>query len=495
MVRHPIPTYRFEFYGGLAESGRVGRICSGVDGDTTHRIHYRLNDLPLAGSLSRQMPALVADLIDVAAATYISDRLARREQPHDPRPVHDRWHRRIHVSIPVRHPYHWRRPDVVECLVEILGFLTDDRWTFEFTDRLQGPRQSEVQAIFPWRPPHPMTVILNSGGLDSLAGLIDRLSVSDAATVMPVTVGTNRRVPSATRQIIEELGKAASPAGPLLQPARLHISVSSGGRPRDEREHSHRARAMLFLAAGVCASVSADTDRLYVCENGVGAISLPMSPDHWGAHASKAMHPKTLTLFAKLASFVLDRPIAIENIGLFATKGELVRKLDRDRFAAAARRTVTCDRATYLSHGHACGACTSCLLRRAALVAEGLDVLVDGQATIYEIDVCDPAMPWERDKTVHLIAMRNQVEHLRSAIEVESKFARLEHVFPALFDVVDLAQTLGHDRAEVERRLLRLYRAYVHEFDALVAKIDHPGWGRQASITELTRAVGIAAFG
>jgi len=64
-----------------------------------------------------------------------------------------------------------------------------------------------------------------------------------------------------------------------------------------------------------------------------------------------------------------------------------------------------------------------------------------------------------------------------------------------LFDVVDLAHTLGLDRAEAERRLLRLYRAYVQEFDALVAKIDRPDWGRQASITELTPAAGVAAFG
>lgn len=496
MPRHPIPTYRFEFRGGLSRTGCVDRICSGADGDRAQRISYHLDDLPLAGSLGRQMPELVADLIDVSAAVFVSDRLALREQPGDPRPAHDRWHRRIHVVIPVRYPQQWRRPEVVECLVCLLAFVTDDRWTFEFTNRLHAPRQSEAQASFLWQPPHPTAVALHSGGLDSLVGLIDRLSVVDVTTVIPVTVITNRRVYSATQGIIKELGKAVSPAGPLLQPARLHINIPRGGRPRDDREHSHRARAMLFLAAGVGVAVLADTDRLYVCENGVGAISLPMTSDHWGARASKAMHPKTLALFAKLASLVLDRPITIQNIGLFATKGELARMLNGDRFAAAAQQTVSCDRASYLGHGHACGKCTSCLLRRVALAAEGLDLLVDGQAITYETDWFDPAVRWESGNAVQLAAMRSQVEHLRSATKGEPSFARLEHAFPTLLEVVDLAPTLGLNEGEAMRGLLRLYQAHVHEFDAFVAKIiDRSGSGRQMAVTELTPAATVAAVG
>jgi hypothetical protein len=440
------------------------------------------------------MPELVADLIDVSAAAFVSDRLAKRELPGDPRPVHDRWHRRIHVVIPVRYPHQWRRAEIVECLVRLLAFVTDDRWTFEFRDRLHVPRQSEAQASFFGQPSHPVAVVLQSDGLDSLAGLIDRLSAVDVATVIPVTVITNRRVYSATQGMIKELGKAVSPAGPLLQPARLHINIPRGGRPRDDREHSHRARAMLFLAAGVAAGVLADTDRLYVCENGIGAISLPMTPDHWGARTSKAMHPKTLSLFAKLASLMLDRPIEIQNIGLFATKGELVRTFGGDHFAAA-RRTVSCDRATYLEHGRACGKCTSCLLRRVALVAQGMDALVDGQAITYETDWVNPTGRWESGHAVHLVAMRNQVECLRLAANGEPCFARLEEAFPALFDVVAQAPSLGLSQGEVERGLVRLYRAYVREFDALVAKIERPGWGRKMTVSEFSPAATIAAAG
>lgn len=494
MPRHPIPTYKFEFRGGLSRTGCVDRICSGADGGRAQRISYRLDDLPFAGSLGWQMPELVADLIDVSAAISVSDRLALREPIGDPRPVHDRWHRRIHVVIPVRYPGRWRRPEVVACLRDLLAFLTDDQWTFEFVDRLHVPRQSEVQASFLQPPPRPVAVVLQSDGLDSLAGVIDRLSAINVATVMPVTIITNRRLQAVMQAIIGELGKSVSPAGPLLLPARLHVGIASSGRPRDDREPSHRARAMIFLAAGVAASVIADTDRLYVCENGIGAISLPMTPDHWGARTSKAMHPKTLALFARLASLVLDRPIEIQNIGLFATKGELVRTLGGDGFAAA-RRTVSCDRATYLGHGRACGKCTSCLLRRVALVAHGMEQLIDGQTITCEIDWFDPTVRWESGQAVHLVAMRDQVERLRAASKDESCFVRLEEAFPALFDVVAQAPSLGLTRGEVERGLVRLYRAYVREFDALVARIDRPGWGMKMAFSELTPAATIAVAG
>lgn len=476
-------------------TGCVDRTCSGADGDRAQRIFYRLDDLPLAGSLGRQIPKLVADLIDVSAAVSVSDRLAKRELPGDPRPAHDRWHRRIHVVIPVRYPDQWRRPEVVACLSHLLAFLTDDQWTFEFTGRLHDPRQSEAQATFLQHPPRPVAVVLQSDGLDSLAGVIDRLAAVDVATVMPVTIITNHRMQTVTQAITEELGKSVSLAGPLLQPARLHVGVVKSERPRDDREPSHRARAMLFLAAGVGATVLADTDRLYVCENGIGAISLPMTPDHWGARTSKAMHPKTLALFARLASLMLGRPMEIQNIGLFATKSELVRKFAQDRFAAAARRTVSCDRAAYLQHRRACGKCTSCLLRRVALVAQGMDPLVDGQAITYETDWFDPTMRWESGHAVHFVAMRNQVECLRLAVDDEPRFVRLEEAFPALFDVVAQASSLGLTEGEVERGVVRLYRAYIHEFDALVARIDRPSWGRKMAVSELTPASAIAAVG
>src|SRR5688572_8674945 len=142
MVDCTIPSYRFEFRGGLSTHGIVKRTSTAIDGGNVHHIRYWLDDLSLTANAGRSMSALVADLIDVCAAVYIVDRLALREVEGDPRFPGDRWHRRIHIVLPVRQPDCWRRPEVLSCLEELLPFLTDDDWSFEFIDRLSSLRPS-----------------------------------------------------------------------------------------------------------------------------------------------------------------------------------------------------------------------------------------------------------------------------------------------------------------------------------------------------------------
>ncbi len=440
------------------------------------------------------MPAAVADLIDVSAAVYIADRLAPREVAGDPRFPGDRWHRRIHVVLPVRHPDRWRQSDVVTCLEEVLAFLTDDLWSFEFIGRSSAPRPAEAQVPYLAPADQQVTVALHSAGLDSLAGLANLLAAAHEAAIVPVTVVTTPRIGGAAETVIEEIRRSLADAAPQLLPARLRIGISGVGRPRDDRERTQRARGMLFLAAGIGAAVIAGADRLRVCENGVGAISLPMTADHWGARATRAMHPKTLLLLTQLAALVMDRAFSIENTGLFATKGELARPL-AGPFTAAARHTVSCDRTTYIGHGEACGTCTSCLLRRVALVAAELDEVVDGKLGKYRTDWFDSRTVWSSENTVHLMAMRDQVERLRGATSDDAGFAALDRAFPDLFDIVALAPSLGLTEDEVERQLLRLYATYVRDFDAFVAKVDRVGWGRRAVVTELVPTAKEAAAG
>jgi hypothetical protein len=452
-------------------------------------------DAPLALSLGKPLPSRVSDLLDVAVAIYIADRLALRQIHTDPRKPQDRWHRRIHLVIPLRYPDRWRRREVVALLRDLLAFLTDDSWSFEFTQRVHDPRRSEAPLLCSLPISPSSAVVLQSGGLDSLLGLIDLVANARVKSIVPVTVVTNSRVRRATAAITDEVRKVLTSAEPDLLPAQLRIGISGIGRPKDDREPTQRARGVLFLAAGVGAAVLAGSDRLHVCENGVGALSLAMTGDHWGARATKALHPRTLLLFSELSSLVLAQSLAIENLGLFDAKGELARLLADERFLTPARLTITCDQVSYLRLGEACGKCTSCILRRAALVAAGLDTQVDGKAVRYRTDWLDPSAEWSSGALVPLVAMRHQVERLRRAVEDELGFGGLDRAFPELLDVVSLAPSLGLTEDEVERRLVRLYRVYVDEFDALIAKIDRPGWARQASITELVTQDTVAAAG
>lgn len=495
MTRQSIPAYCFEFRGGLSGRGEVMRTCSLIDGGTTRLMRYWLDDFPLAAGLGRRMPSPVADLIDVASAIYIADRLALREVVNDPRIPQDRWHRRIHIVVPVRDPQRWIQSEVIACVEDLLAFLTDDEWTIEFVHRSDDPRRSEIQIPLLSLHPDMPAIILQSGGLDSFAGLIELLSQNDSSVVMPVTVVTNHRVRRTLLDIIDAIRQDRRPAEPELIPTVLRVGLSGVGRSKDDQEPSQRARGLLYLAAGVGSMAMANAERLNVCENGVGAISLAMTPDHWGSRATKAMHPRTLVLFAELASLVLEKPVSIVNLGFFDTKGDLVRRYVQEPFVEAARHTISCDQMTYLRRGEACGKCTSCIMRRVALISAGMDASVDGVVLRYLTDWLDPESRWDGENAVHIVAMRHQVERLRLAVEGERRFAGLDQAFPALFDVVALASVLGHSEEELECRIFRLYQSYVNEFDAFVAKIDRPGWGRQADVTALIQSARVVATG
>ncbi|MGH2531661.1 MAG: hypothetical protein ACRDJW_05085 [Thermomicrobiales bacterium] len=194
MTRQSVPTYHFEFRGGLSGRGEVTRTGSLIDSGTTRLMRYWLDDFPLAASSGRMMPAAAADLIDVATAIYIADRLALREVVDDPRMPQDRWHRRLHIVVPVRDPRRWTRTEVIAYLEDLLAFLTDDAWTIEFVRRSVDARRSEIQIPLVTRHSDMPATILQSGGLDSFAGLVELLSRGESTVVTPVTVVTNHRV-------------------------------------------------------------------------------------------------------------------------------------------------------------------------------------------------------------------------------------------------------------------------------------------------------------
>ena len=74
----------------------------------------------------------------------------------------------------------WTRPDVSGKLSELLGFLAEDKYSFEFRS-LTGDRERETYLEIdegrPWFEPD--SVILFSGGLDSLTGVVRELKETD----------------------------------------------------------------------------------------------------------------------------------------------------------------------------------------------------------------------------------------------------------------------------------------------------------------------------
>lgn len=459
------PEYRFSFAGGIVQRGTITRISRSATDDIleTRPWRYSLNDAPLVSGLNIRMPAVVADLLDVCVAMYTADRLAPRSVPHDTRSPEARGLRRIYIDIPLRHPDRWRAPAVKSSLEKLAFQVSEDDWHFRFSRRESAPRSAESQGyLFPEVERDQTIVALNSGGMDSLLGILAALRSPESESVTTVSVITHGRMARLINQISNDLSSAGGdPLKPLYQRG-LEVNLRGQGRHREDRESSQRMRGLLFLGAGTAAAIVEGNDRLQIMENGPGAINLSATPyQHRGYWANRATHPATLDGFVRLVSLLLDRDFRVVNDGLWHTKGELVASLYEDRFANAFRHTVSCERFPYTTAKVACGKCAGCLHRMIALhAAQRMHLEEKRYADLEGKEIPDPL--WTAYCSLEGSALRTLAASMRDAFRssaglTESDFA------PELDDIIDLAPAFGMAPSDVHAQLVRMLRAHHEE--------------------------------
>lgn len=480
MMQGDTPFYRFTFPGGLSGEGILERESSAIDGGKPGRFEYVLDDGSLARPFGKVMSPELSDLVDVCSAIYMADRLSPRAVKNDIRPVSERWRRFLEVVIPVRCVSRWNEADVLELVHDLVYYMSDDSWTFHFVPRSAEPRSAALQLpLFPYRARPTSQVILNSGGLDSLLGIIETATSGICSDVLAVSVVTNRRSADVIGRVLQELRPNVLGE---IEGVRLRAWIAGTNRERRNRESSQRTRGLLYLAAGVTVADLSGSGVLHLSENGPGALNLACTRDQTGARATRAVHPKTLALFAELATRVLERPISIVNTGVLNTKGELATILHTGDFASAVRETVSCDRFPYLPVNKACGTCSSCLYRRVALNAVGLDHLDAGRYQDRNF-LGDQSCCSELD-LIPLHAQRILVERLRPLLASSQPFAALRREFAAIDDAVSVAPSLGMTNALLETAIVRLMHAHVHDNDMFFSRIDRPSSGASSIVPE-----------
>jgi len=405
-----------------------------------------LNGRAVVHRLACELPAISADLIEVAATVYAVDRLVPRPATRD-MSAGLSWARELRLGIPVREPQLWSAH--ARQLTELLAWLTDDTWSLEFFQFAGGTGLlDEPQAFLFHTIPQGAAPALFSGGLDSAAGLAAHLVHGDAAAV---SVDTNNWMQHVQQRVARQLSTASQHT---CVPLRYRVSLH--GR---SAESSQRSRGLLFLAAGIATAWALRQDRLRVFENGIGAINLPYLRSRFGSQATRAMHPRTLLLAQDLAAAISHRPFRIDAPTLTATKAHLIRSVPAAADPALAL-TVSCDTgfsARVLRHAP-CGVCTSCLLRRQALHAAGKAVL-DAEAGY------GTSSP---EGSFTLQAMLWQVTRLRTCLTRPDPWQALVSEFPEILDTAPLAPT----------EVINLYRSYVQEWDGLQGTL---GIGRTAA--------------
>jgi len=427
---------------------------------------FRLNDQRIAEGLGAALAPRLSDLLDLAMAAYVTDRLRPRRPPGTPRSA-EPWARRLPVRLAVRDIEFWCRSEVAAAVMRLLQWLTDDVWEIEFVAGRDRRRWAETQSpLFADPPSAPAHFGLFSGGLDSFLGAEHDLRQGEGELVL---------ISAAPSQNMRVLQRRAVTALADLGPRRLRsiivpmgvrgsavTAVASGSR--ETPEPSQRTRAFVFLVLGSVAAATGGGRELRVYENGVGAMNLPLTEAQFGSHNTRAMRPETLLLAGRLMSLVVEAAFSIFNPSFSLTKVQLC-----ERARAEAREialcTVSCD--TALTHRtsrtHLCGTCTSCLLRRQALRAGGMLDYDRRETAEYRCDVLDLAHGDAGLQRLHY--MLSQAAQLEAALAEPAP--ALADEFPDLRSIHQALAPLGYrDPTELTNSLLSRYvdewRAFGH---------------------------------
>ena len=294
------------------------------------------------------------DLLSVALSVVTADfAVLRSDSP-------DGWTREIELDIAVGDHTFWNHH--AARFADALRFLTTDRWFLRF-------RAGGFSATVPSREQRPAadSVVLLSGGLDSLVGAID---LTDAG-----------HRPLAVSQVVRGNAHTQSHFAASVGGIR-HLSLSHACRTPADREPSQRARSLGFIAFGVLAATALARYRegaeipLYVCENGFIALNPPLTGARIGSLTTRTTHPEFL---GRIQAILDDAELRVrlENPYADKTKGEMLQRCaNQPLLRAEASNSTSCGRFLRLGYRQ-CGRCIPCQIRRASFLAWGSPDMTD----------------------------------------------------------------------------------------------------------------------
>ena len=414
------PHYQFRFYNNLTFD-RLATPSLRAAPDVCGVIFSADLDA-LAKHARRPLSGLEADFVSLALAVYLADRCAPRYPYGRFGPAH--WRRRIHIELPLSDPEIWMRAEAK--LTHALEFLTEDDWTFRF---LPGRTAftAEKQGHFP--KPHGPEIAwtsLFSGGLDSLAGAIHRLAQSLGVGLL-VSGQTHSRIAVGQNSQVAELRN-------LFPGSVEHVGVGYGFPDKNRHdlnvfESTQRTRAFIHLSLGAVAAIMSGNSKLYLFENGFGALNLPCDSAQFGSQNSHGTHPVFLRRMEDLVSTVFSQPFGIANPFIISTKGQMLSASGVHRFGPLLQKSFSCDHFPNYNHSNSqCGCCPSCIIRRLSFHAAGLP----DDAKSYSTDLFQPKRPLREAELLSLSKLSVQADSLAACLRSKEPWPALYTKWPDL---------------------------------------------------------------
>ncbi|WP_423069074.1 hypothetical protein [Devosia sp. CN2-171] len=423
----------------------------------SQNLQVRLGDL--GQKLVKDVPDRLVDLVDIAAYVYGSDLAYSRGGPVA-RQMGVDWRRDFKLVVPVRDPDHWQSQDIREGLESTLRFLSDDNYRFDFQ---LAPNDGKFPEYLSWdeadaKAFRPDEVVLFSGGLDSLSGVIEELATTSKRLAL-VSHRPSSKVYAHQKLLVAAL-TAAFPGRlmhiPVLINRMIALPVS---------EYTQRTRSFLYVSMAAAIAHMFDLGRVRFYENGVISINLPISEQVIGTRATRTTHPLTLSMFTSLMSAILSSPVDVENPFAWNTKAEVIAKIVRHGFGELIRHSVSCSKIQEMTQAHThCGCCSQCIDRRFGVLASGAEEYDPSE--LYTVDLLIGARDHGIDRTMAESYVRAHIDmHSMSELAFAGKYG-------SELGRICLASP-GQPADEIVRKVMDLHRRHGSEVAGVVERGLH----------------------
>ena len=345
------------------------------------------------------LPDRYLDLLEIAAYVFAADRVTSRGSREAVE--YQAWARSFQFIVKVRDYEFWRQPNVSKALAAVLRFATGDQ-DYEFTfqpGHATPPTSLFDSEAFSMEPGGELSIMLFSGGIDSLAGAVQRLEQTNEHVCLVShlsqvgTIRTQRGLASALQRAYR--GR--------VSPYQFKTHLQRVRR----REETQRSRPFLYGSIAFTLATAFGRDHFYIYENGVTSLNFSRRDDLINARASRTTHPQTVGRLASLFSIIAERPFAIEVPFLWYTKSDVVESLKDSGHGQLLPSSVSCSH-TYNSGPSAthCGECFQCVDRRIGIYGAGADHF--DNESLYATNIITASIPSAEGKTI-------SVDYLRQA--------------------------------------------------------------------------------
>lgn len=354
-----------------------------------------VNAQDIARDLGQPLDSVSLDLCEVAAYIFMADKSFKRGD-------YGKWTRNFSFLVPVRNPEHWN--SVKAILTNTVATLSGDNIEFHFVKKIEAKNRKrtpvetnkEAQRL---NQHESDCVCLFSGGLDSFAGAAYLIKKGKRPLFASHYVSSLKKLQANLIAGIENQFDRK------VEHFQYRVTSRSTKKTRfrfTNQESSHRARSFMFLSYAAVAAATRGLSDIYICENGVLSLNVPISDARKGTRSTRHANPLFLQYFNQFINALYGRSFAVLNPFQFWTKAQEAKLLEDVNLHHLIKDTVTCwgypnQTLKYPNSNH-CGYCIPCIVRRVSVMAAGLARYDDN----YVIDVFSlkPAAPEKHTRNI-----------------------------------------------------------------------------------------------